>query len=135
QWNDALWYSGGAPVSRPAVGSSLTGPYSAGNWHSRAIAAAGVTLISLPKVTVRPTAERRGPSRQHPRRPSASGSQSVRSRENQLLRCALRGDVSPMMTNEKLAELQREGQSHVEAAKALVEEHGEDLSSWAPSVR
>ena len=31
--------------------------------------------------------------------------------------------------------LQREGQSHLEAAKALVEEHGEDLSSWAPSVR
>jgi ABC-type proline/glycine betaine transport system substrate-binding protein len=40
-----------------------------------------------------------------------------------------------MMTNEKLAELQKQGQEYVEAAKALVEEHGEDLSSWAPSVR
>ena len=40
-----------------------------------------------------------------------------------------------MMTKDKLAELQKQGQEHVDAAKALVEEHGEDLSSWAPSVR
>ena len=40
-----------------------------------------------------------------------------------------------MMTNEKLAELQKQGQEFIEQAKALVEKHGEDLSTWPPSVR
>ena len=40
-----------------------------------------------------------------------------------------------MMTNEKLAELQKAGQEYVAEAKAIVEEHGEDLSAWPDGVR
>ena len=39
-----------------------------------------------------------------------------------------------MMTKEKLAELQAEGQDHIAAAKAIAAEHDGDPSSWPPSV-
>jgi HK97 family phage major capsid protein len=40
-----------------------------------------------------------------------------------------------MMTKEKLAELQREGQEHIAAAKAIADEHTGDPSSWPADAR
>jgi HK97 family phage major capsid protein len=40
-----------------------------------------------------------------------------------------------MMTKEKLAELQREGQQHIDAAKAIAEQHAGDPSTWPADAR
>jgi HK97 family phage major capsid protein len=56
------------------------------------------------------------------------------------LRCALRGSITqetdPMMTKEKLADLQATGQKHIADAREIAEKHGElELEEWPAEDR